>query len=243
MTRYFVKLAYNGSRYHGWQSQHNAHSIQAELNEKLSAMLGSPINIIGCGRTDTGVHASTFYAHFEAEQLPHKEADFVFKLNRFLPADIVIYDVYQVADDMHARFSAKSRTYRYYINPIKDPFAEFSSYYYPAPLDVELMNQAARIILEYEDFTSFSKLHTQTATNLCEVTEAAWHKTKRRLIFSITANRFLRNMVRAVVGTLLEVGKGKLEVEDVRKVIESKDRSKAGFSVPAHGLYLEDVSY
>lgn len=243
MKRYFIKLAYNGSNYHGWQSQINAHSVQQELNSKLSAMLGTTVNVVGCGRTDTGVHANMFFAHFDIEALPFAEKDFVYKLNRFLPADIAVDKMFEVALDMHARFSARSRTYRYYIHQQKDPFLGHTSFFFSNELDVEAMNRAAKVMMEFEDFTSFSKSHTQTSTNLCRIREAFWVKTGNKLVFTITADRFLRNMVRAIVGTLLEVGQGKLNMEGFLKVITSKDRSSAGFSVPAHGLFLESVAY
>lgn len=243
MKRFFIKLAYNGTNYHGWQSQINAHSVQQELNSKLTAMLGRPVNVVGCGRTDTGVHARIFYAHFEVEALPFAEKDFVYKLNRFLPADIAVDRLFEVGSDMHARFGATSRTYRYYIHQLKDPFLGDTSFFFTNELDLVAMNHAAAVMMEFEDFTSFSKSHTQTATNLCQIKEAYWLKTGSNLVFTITADRFLRNMVRAIVGTLLEIGQGKLSTEGLRQVIASKDRSSAGFSVPAHGLFLESVTY
>lgn len=243
MNRYFIQLSYAGTNYHGWQLQQNAHTVQAELTEKLSTILGIETAILGCGRTDTGVHAREFYAHFEAKQMPFTEDDLVFKLNRFLPLDINIDQVFQVAPDMHARFSATSRTYKYYIARKKTPFYNHLSYFYDASLNVQAMQKAAGKLLDYKDFTSFSKSHTQTATNNCEVTEAKWELKGEMLVFTITADRFLRNMVRAVVGTLLEVGKEKLQVEDMHQIIEAKDRSMAGFSVPAQGLFLERVIY
>ncbi len=243
--RYFIKLAYDGSGYHGWQVQENAHTVQAEIEKKLSLMLGEQISVTGCGRTDTGVHAREFYAHFDlTKPLPFKPKDLVFKLNRFFDETIAVYDIFPVADDMHARFSAVSRTYKYYINTIKNPFITKYSYFHPLPLDVEAMNRAADYLLEYEDFTSFSKLHTQTATNICRIHEANWEKKQNGdLIFTITADRFLRNMVRAIVGTLLEIGKGKMKPEAIKEIIEAKDRGKAGFSAPAHGLFLEKIVY
>lgn len=243
MKRYFIKLAYNGTNYHGWQIQNNAHTVQAEINEKLSLLLGEKINIVGCGRTDTGVHTREFFAHFEVEQLKGKPKELSYKLDRFLPSNIVVYDIFKVKPDMHARFSALSRTYRYYISREKDPFCNNQCYCFNGLLDYESMKQASKYLFEFEDFTSFSKLHTQTATNLCRISEANWQEQNKKLIFTITADRFLRNMVRAIVGTLLEVGKGKLYPEEVKQIIESKDRSHAGFSVPAQGLFLEEVKY
>ena len=244
MIRYFLKLAYKGTAYHGWQIQENAHTVQAEINEKISTLLGEQINVVGCGRTDAGVHAREFYAHFEVEKpIKWKPADFVFKLNRFLPRDIAVYLLKEVPNDLHARFSATSRTYRYYISQRKDPFSHDLSMEYTGHLNLEAMQEAASYLNDYTDFTSFSKLHTQTTTNNCSIKEAFWTNENNYLIFTITADRFLRNMVRAIVGTLLEIGKGKMKAADIKAVIEARDRSLAGFSVPAQGLFLEQVSY
>jgi len=243
MNRYFIRLSYAGTNYHGWQLQQNAHTVQAEVTEKLSLLLGIETPVLGCGRTDTGVHAREFYAHFEAAKISFTEVDLAFKLNRFLPADISIDQIFQVDSDMHARFSALSRTYKYYIARKKTPFYHHLSYFYDAPLDLAGMQKAADLLLAYEDFTSFSKLHTQTATNNCQVKEAKLELKEDMLVFTITADRFLRNMVRAIVGTLMEIGKGKLKVEDMQIIIEAKDRSRAGFSVPAQGLFLERIIY
>lgn len=243
MQRYLIQLAYNGSNYHGWQIQENAHSVQAELTEKLSILLKESIQLTGCGRTDTGVHASDYYAHFDIENIKWKTIDLVYKLNSFLPSDIVIYGISEVSDKYNSRFSAISRTYKYYINKVKNPFKEGTSYYYNGELNVEEMNRACLYLFDYIDFTSFSKLHTQTATNNCKIEYARFDNFENELVFTITADRFLRNMVRAIVGTLLEIGKGKLDAADMKRIIEAKDRSAAGFSVPAHGLFLEKVIY
>jgi tRNA pseudouridine38-40 synthase len=243
MVRYFIKLAYDGTKYHGWQIQENANTVQAELEQKISIMLGKSINVVGCGRTDTGVHAREYFAHFDIEKLPFDENDLTYKLNRFLPSDISIYKIFKVNSNIHARFSAISRSYSYYINKMKNPFTKLYSYHHPAFLNIDKMNKAASFIMDYNDFTSFSKLHTQTATNICNVTEAYWEIKNDVLIFNITADRFLRNMVRAIVGTLLEIGKGKLESEEIKTIIEMKNRQKAGFSAPAHGLFLNKVKY
>jgi tRNA pseudouridine38-40 synthase len=244
MARFFLKLAYDGTNYHGWQVQENAHTVQAELEEKIGLMLSDKISVTGCGRTDTGVHAREFFAHFDTGKMPFEPKDFVYKLNRFLPVDIAVFDLFEVNPDMHTRFSAVSRTYKYFINTKKNPFNTKYSYYFNGDLDVDAMNRAAKYISKYKDFTSFSKLHTQTATNICKISEAAWEAfNDGRLIFTITADRFLRNMVRAVVGTLIEVGKKRITPEDVKSIIEAKDRSKAGFSVPANGLFLEKIKY
>lgn len=243
MGRYVLKLAYNGTNYHGWQMQDNAHTVQSEITEKLSLLLKEQICITGCGRTDTGVHASEFFAHFDIDNLCYSEKDLLHKLNNFLPEDIVIYELFHVSSDFHTRFSAISRTYSYYISQIKNPFKLSTSYYFNVNLDVDAMNKACGYLLAYTDFTSFSKLHTQTATNNCRIEMAGFEIVDKELVFTITADRFLRNMVRAIVGTLIEIGKGKLSAEAMKKVIEAKDRSGAGYSVPAHGLFLEKVVY
>jgi len=244
MPRYFLKLTYRGTAYHGWQIQDNAHTVQAEMNEKISTLCEEPVNVTGCGRTDAGVHARNFYLHFDLQQpLTFGPQDFVFRLNRFLPEDIAAYGVWEVPSETHARFDVISRTYRYYISRQKDPFVQDTALIFTGRLDVEAMQQAANYLLDYEDFTSFSKLHTQTTTNICRLAEAGWEQREKMLIFTITADRFLRNMVRAIVGTLLEIGKGKLKPEDMKTIIEAKDRSKAGFSAPAQGLFLEEVRY
>jgi tRNA pseudouridine38-40 synthase len=243
LHRYFIKLAYKGTHYHGWQIQDNAHTVQAELNQKISLMLGETVNLVGCGRTDTGVHAMEFYAHFdiskELDQLDH----LAFKLNGFLPEDIVVFEIFEVPTDFHARFDAQSRTYKYDISQRKNPFATGQTFYYHGQLDVVKMNAACEILYEYTDFTSFSKLHTQTKTNHCTIYKAKWEKVGDELVFTIQADRFLRNMVRAIVGTMLEIGCGKLQVDDLHRIIEAKDRSDAGFSVPAEGLFLAKVDY
>lgn len=243
MNRYFIKLAYNGAGFHGWQIQDNAHSVQAEITEKLKLLLKTELHIVGCGRTDTGVHASEFFAHFDIEDEIENTNNLVYKLNSFLSEGIVVYDIYQVDKQFHSRFSAKKRTYKYYISTIKNPFRSNLSYYFNVPLNVEEMNKATKYLFDYEDFTSFSKLHTQTATNNCKIESAEWIEKDGMLVFTISADRFLRNMVRAIVGTLIEIGRGKLKAEDVKIIIESKDRSKAGYSVPAQGLFLHRVEY
>lgn len=243
MRRYFLHLAYNGTRYHGWQIQPDAISVQEELEKCLSLKLGEKISLTGCGRTDTGVHARNFYAHFDIDkEIPNCE-EFVHRLNIFLPNDIVIYRCWEVDNELHARFDAKSRTYHYYISQSKNPFHTDDAYYFYGKLDIEMMQKAANILFEYTDFTSFSKLHTQVKTNNCKIMEARFFKDNDLLVFEIKADRFLRNMVRAIIGTLLEVGRGKLTTEQFRKVIENKNRCSAGTSMPAHALFLEDVTY
>lgn len=241
--RYFLKFAYKGTHYHGWQVQPNDVSVQSVMTEKISMVLRSPVELVGAGRTDAGVHARCMYAHFDIDKEIIDPPLIVNKLNALLPPDIAIYDLYRVDDDLHARFSAKYRTYRYYVSTRKSPFNHEFAARFTFPLDVEKMNEAAGKLLEYTDFTSFSKLHTDAKTNDCDVSFAQWEKHDDCLVFTITANRFLRNMVRAVVGTLVEVGKGKLTVEHFCEIIEKKDRCAAGMSVPAQGLFLEDVGY
>lgn len=245
MYRYFIHLAYNGTNYHGWQLQNDLPTVQLSLNKGLSLILKEEINVVGCGRTDTGVHARNFYAHFDCknkmEEISPKQM--TFKLNRFLGNDIAIYKIWEVKPKAHARFDAASRTYKYYVTNIKDPFNEEFTYFQYGDLNVEEMNRAANCLFDFIDFTSFSKVHTQTKTNDCKIYKAVWEQKDNSLVFCIQADRFLRNMVRAVVGTLLEVGKGQLSVNDFINVIKAKDRSEAGYSVPAKALFLEDVIY
>ena len=244
MQRYFLKLAYNGAAYHGWQFQPNAVTVQQVLEQALSMFLGENIALTGCGRTDVGVHAALYYAHFDTETV-FDEAFLVKRLNAFLNKDIFIYDCFKVPADFHARFSAVSRTYHYYISTRKDPFRQQFTCPVYRKMDFDKMNEAAAILLEYTDFSAFSKLHTDTKTNDCKVIKAVWEKTETEHIwvFKITANRFLRNMVRAIAGTLLEVNYGNISLEKFRNIIESKDRQEAGASVPAEALFLWDVGY
>lgn len=243
MKRYFLHLAYNGTRYHGWQIQPDAISVQEELEKCLGLKLGEKVSITGCGRTDTGVHARNFYAHFDIEKDITDCDDFVNKLNIFLPNDIVVYKCWEVDGDLHARFDAKSRTYHYHITRKKNPFHIDDAFYYYGHLDVEAMQKAADALFDYTDFTSFSKLHTQVKTNNCKIMAARFFEKDELLVFEIKADRFLRNMVRAVVGTLLEVGRGRMSLEQFREVIEKKNRCSAGTSMPAYALFLEDVEY
>jgi len=242
--KYFIYLAYNGTNYHGWQIQPNALTVQETLNSALSTLLQEEIETVGAGRTDTGVHASFFTAHFESlNNKLDKEKKWVYKLNGILPNDIVINKITGVSPDAHARFDALSRTYKYYISKKKDPFnSEFSCLLY-GQLDVNIMNKASLLLYDYTDFTSFSKLHTDVKTNNCRVSLVKWEQTGNQIIFTIKADRFLRNMVRAIVGTLLEVGRGKMGIDEFRKIIESKNRSQATASAPAHGLFLTNIEY
>jgi len=246
MRRYFLRLSYNGKKYHGWQVQENASSVQQVLQDALSTVLGLPqISITGCGRTDTGVHASEFYAHVDLDENRESIIDknLLFSLNRYLPDDIAIQEILPVTMKANARFDAISRTYKYFIARHKEPFRLDSSYYYFGKLDIVKMNKGSKILYEYEDFTSFSKVHTQVKTNNCKVSFAAWEEQDKLLVFTITADRFLRNMVRAIVGTLLDLGRDKIDLEDIRQIIENKDRSEAGASVPPEGLFMANVEY
>ncbi len=242
--RYFIQLAYKGTNYHGWQIQTNAATIQETLEKALSTILKEKIETVGAGRTDTGVHTRFFMAHFEClkEQLD-QDKKIIVSLNGILPLDISVQKILPVSQDSHARFSAISRTYEYHIHQQKDPFLEEYSYYLSSRLDMDKMNKAAELIQRYTDFTSFSKLHTDVQTNDCKIIQAGWKKEDHRLIFTIKADRFLRGMVRAIVGTMLKLGFDKICLAEFCKIIEDKDRSKAGFSVPAHGLSLVDIEY
>lgn len=240
--RYFLELSYFGKNYHGWQIQPDANSVQEELNKAVSVVLQEEIIVVGAGRTDTGVHASQMFAHFDTDK--ELDANFVFKFNSVLPEDIVVYSLEKVADDKHARFDAVTRSYEYRIWLGRNPFNLDTTWqFYHKRLDIEAMNDAALILLEYEDFQAFSKVKTDVKTFNCDVTEAKWILKGNSLTFYITANRFLRNMVRAIVGTLVDVGKHKITKEDFRKIILSKDRSNAGLSVPAKGLFLTSITY
>lgn len=243
-ARYFLEIAYNGTAYHGWQIQDNAISVQQKLNEALAVLLRAPVETVGAGRTDTGVHARQLYVHFDSAAASLVQGErFVHSLNALLPHDIVVYRLLPVASDAHARFDASARSYEYHIHFQKDPFLQHQSWQLRDRPDVARMNEAAKDLLGKQDFSCFSKSHTQVFTNICHITHAAWQMEEDRLIFHISADRFLRNMVRAIVGTLLEVGLGKKPVDHVKSVIASQDRAKAGTSVPACGLYLTKVSY
>lgn len=257
--RYFLELAYNGTNYHGWQSQPNAVGVQELVNQALSTVFRSNIETTGAGRTDTGVHARQLYAHFDAPQPPKGGASITEKetgnsqltthnsllrsINALLPHDIAVKQLIPVAPDAHARFDATLRSYEYHIHFEKDPFMHNFSWQLRDRPDVQLMNAGAKIIMEYTDFSCFSKSNTQVKTNNCKISRAEWLEQGDKLIFHISADRFLRNMVRAIVGTLIMVGKREIEPEEVRNIIESKNRSKAGTSVPACGLYLTEVKY
>ena len=239
-----MQLSFRGTTFHGWQSQPNATSVQKQIEQALQTLLHENTVITGAGRTDTGVHARFFVAHFDTDNsLPANAKDFMYKMNALLPGEIAIQDIYPVKPDAHARYSAISRTYKYNINRLKDPLVTEYSWYYALPLDVASMNQAALRLLEYTDFTSFSKLHTDVSNNMCTISEAEWTQEGSQLTFTITANRFLRNMVRAIVGTLIEIGRGKITIEGFCSIIEGRNRNLAGFSVPAKGLMLYNIRY
>ena len=241
--RYFVWFGYDGAAYHGWQIQPNGNSVQEELQKGLSTLLREEISVTGAGRTDAGVHARVMVAHFDTEKALDCR-QLAYKLNRLLPQDIAVDRVEQVSDDLHARFSATSRTYHYYIHTRKDPFRRAYSCEMHYDLDFAKMNEAGRILTTYEDFGAFCKAHSDVKTTLCQVTKAEWIQTSDSSWYvEITANRFLRNMVRAVVGTLIDVGRGRLSIDDFKKVIEGKQRSEAGESMPANALFLEEIVY
>ncbi|PZR20074.1 MAG: tRNA pseudouridine(38-40) synthase TruA [Flavobacterium psychrophilum] len=240
--RYFIEFAYNGKNYCGWQFQPHSPSVQETLNKALSTLLKTEIDVVGAGRTDTGVHAKQMFAHFDHEEIADT-AQLVKRLNSFLPADIVVYRFIPLHEDAHARFDATRRTYEYHIHTFKDAFDHEGSWYNFHKLDVEKMNEAAQLLFNYTDFKCFSKTHTDVKTFNCDIMEASWEQHDNKLVFTVSADRFLRNMVRAIVGTLVNVGLGKISVNDVTSIIESRDRNKAGFSVPAHGLYLTKVIY
>ncbi len=243
MPRYFIEMAYNGQNYHGWQIQPNAPSVQEMLNDALWKALREEINVVGAGRTDTGVHASYFVAHFDCAQSISDTSHILHRLNRILKNDIVVYSLFEVKEEEHSRFGATSRTYHYYLKTAKTPFFNDISYRPPFELNIDKMNEAAKVLFEYIDFTSFSKLHTDTKTNNCKMMRAEWVRRGEVVVFVVKADRFLRNMVRAIVGTLLEVGRGKITVEMFRQIIEAQDRSEAGVSVPPQALFLVDVEY
>jgi tRNA pseudouridine38-40 synthase len=242
MGRYLLEIKFDGTNYHGWQVQENANTVQGEINQALSTLLQTEVMITGAGRTDTGVHAKQLFAHFDGE-IEMDIQKLTYKLNGILPDDISLTSLQEVTDEFHARFSATSRTYEYWISPKKDPFLINRAWFFPYSLDIELMNEASKHLLKHTDFTCFSKSKTDTFTNDCDVSHAEWEARNDKLIFTISANRFLRNMVRAIVGTLVEVGQHKITPSDFVAILHSKDRSEAGISAPAHGLYLTNVNY
>ena len=242
--RFFLYLSYKGTAYSGWQVQPDAPSVQGTLQNALSSLTGERTEVTGAGRTDAGVHAFRYVAHFDtgSEKVADGE-DFCYHLNCMLPKDIAVSGIRRVHDGAHARFDALSREYKYFITKEKDPFSVDTAWFYPVSLDVGEMDRAAAMLKEYDDFTSFSKLHSDNKTNICRIDSAMWAREGNRLVFTISADRFLRNMVRALLGTLVDVGRGKITADDFRRVIEAKARGEAGSSAPAHGLFLTDVRY
>lgn len=241
--RYFIWFGYDGTSYHGWQLQPNGVTVQGELQQCLSMLLRRDISVTGAGRTDAGVHARRMAAHFDVDDALD-EAVLVKKLNGLLPRDIAVYSIERVDDALHARFSALARTYHYYVHTHKSPFVRQYSLELHYRLDYQRMNEAARVLIEYDDFGAFCKAGSDVKTTLCRVMRAEWHQTSpTEWYFEIQANRFLRNMVRAVVGTLVEVGRGRMTIDEFRQVIEGRRRTQAGESMPAHALFLEDVAY
>lgn len=241
--RYFMRLAYNGAPFHGWQTQPNAVSVQETLEKAMSMVMRMPVAITGAGRTDTGVNARTMVAHFDVEETIADTARLVRQLNSIVGRDIAVYEIVRVGDEAHARFDATSRTYKYFIGLEKSPFSYYFCWTPPYKLDVEAMNRAAQHLFDYTDFTSFSKLHTDVKTNNCRIDYACWQMEGDKLVFTVTADRFLRNMVRAIVGTLVEVGRGKITEQQFCEIIEKKDRCSAGTSVPGNALFLWDITY
>ena len=241
--RFFINFSFKGTNYHGWQSQPNANSIQDEMERVMSILLNEQIKLIASGRTDSGVHAYKMIAHFDAKFHSNPNGDFVYKLNQFLPEDISVNSIRRVKDDAHARFDALSRTYEYFINTKKTPFGNEFHYNFDQSLDIKAMKEATKLLIQYDDFECFSKSRTDVKTFICNISFADWTLIDNGYKFTITANRFLRNMVRAIVGTIIDIGLKKKFLDDLTKIIESKDRSLAGFSVPAKGLFLTEIQY
>jgi len=243
--RYFLKFSFKGTNYHGWQMQNNSVSVQELINEGLSRILREKINVCGAGRTDTGVHAREFFAHFDTSNTFSvvERKNLVFRLNKYYTDDIAIEDLIPVKPTAHARFDAISRTYKYFITRKKDPFGKEFLFFLFGDIDINLMNDGAKLLFDHSDFSSFSKADTQVKTNNCKIMSAEWTMENDIMVFTIKADRFLRNMVRAIVGTLLDIGRKKISVEDFNNIIKSKNRSAAGYSVPGHGLFLYKIDY
>ncbi|HMK26985.1 MAG TPA: tRNA pseudouridine(38-40) synthase TruA [Chitinophagaceae bacterium] len=241
MPRYFLEVAYKGTNYSGFQSQHNANTIQAEIEKAFTILQKEKVILTGSSRTDTGVHALQNFFHFDFDRLLN--SDFAYKMNAILPGDIVVKQIIPVAEDAHCRFDALSREYKYYIYRYKDPFLKDIAFYYPYKLDIEILYQAAAIIKEYEDFTSFSKRNTQVKSFKCEMQESKWYWEKDCLVYHVKANRFLRGMVRALTATMLKIGRGQMSLNQFREIIEAKDCTRASFAVPPQGLFLVSVAY
>lgn len=243
MARYFLEISYDGTEYVGWQVQPNGLSIQEVIQSKLGMVFPHEIEITGSGRTDAGVHAMRQYAHFDCSELPYPKDELIYKLNRILPVDISIRDIHQVIETAHARFDATLRSYHYHISYIKDPFRHKYRYTLWQPLNLEIMQEAAALLMNYDDFASFCKYHHGAKTTICKLQKCEWQESPDNLNFIISADRFLRNMVRAIVGTMVELGKGQITLDDFKRIVEAKDRTAAGFSSPASGLFLAEVHY
>lgn len=242
MSRYFLRISYDGTNYHGWQVQPGSITVQEVVTERIAVMVGDPdLQVVGCGRTDTGVHASSFFLHFDSEG--PLDDDFAFRLNAFVPEDIGIHQLYQVGPEAHARFDAIRRTYRYYVHQKKDPFQRHYSWLLKHDLDITQINECCELIMKHNDFACFARSGGANKTTLCKVVECSIEQEGDRLVLTISADRFLRNMVRAVMGTLVEVGRGKLSMQEFGSILENGERSDAGPSAPAHGLFLEKIEY
>lgn len=242
--RYFIELSYKGTAYNGWQRQPSSPSVEQTLEEAFSTILRSEVDLVGAGRTDTGVHASFYVAHFDRPEPIDDCSALVYHVNALLPDDIAVGRIYPVRDDAHARFDATEREYRYYISSVKNPFTRQTSWQLPVALDVDMMNRAAAVLLRTDDFTSFAKLGSDNTNNLCRVSRAEWITIECGMtVFVIRSNRFLRNMVRAITGTLVDVGRGKLSVEEFEEIVKSKDLARSSSSAPAQGLFLTDITY
>ena len=243
-TRYFIYISYKGTSYHGWQLQPNSITIQKMVDNALNVILNEDVRTTGAGRTDAGVHALLFCAHFDSLSPDlGVNKNLLFRLNSFLPEDISVSRIMKVLPDANARYSAISRTYKYYISGTKDPFFNSSSWFLHGDINLEAMNQACRILFLYSDFTSFSKLHSGSKTNICKIYDARWEKEDNRLVFTIQADRFLRNMVRAIVGTMIKIGFGRMNQKEFEEIIQARERCRAGTSAPAKGLFLTDIEY
>jgi tRNA pseudouridine38-40 synthase len=243
-TRYFIYISYKGTSYHGWQVQPNSITVQKILDEALSVVLNEQISTIGAGRTDTGVHALVFCAHFDSLKTDlHINEKVIFRLNSFLPKDISVKSIKKVLPDANARYSALSRTYKYNISRNKNPFSDQVSWYLHGEINISKMNEAASLLSNYSDFTSFSRLHSGAKTNICKIYDAYWEKSDSEIVFTIKADRFLRNMVRAIVGTMVDIGTGKIDLKALENILTARDRCRAGKSAPAKGLFLVDIEY
>ncbi len=244
LHRYFLKLSYHGAEFSGWQFQPNAPSVQESLEKTLSAILHEKITVVGCGRTDAGVHASEYFAHIDATRNDlHSDEQFIFRLNKSLPNSIAIHAIHSMPENAHARFSAMSRSYTYVITRKKNAIHNGLAWEVHEPLNIALMNEAAQIILQHDDFISFSKTGGTMKTSICRISESQWKEEDEKLIYTITSNRFLRNMVRMIVGTLVEVGKGKMQPQHVKELLDAKKQAAVLYIAPANGLFLSNVSY